>query len=470
MRSEAVRRELGRETLFYASAMVVSGMVQLAFLPFMSRLLTPAEAGELGVLTTISEVVAAIAILGLPTAVVRAWHESAAKRRILVISSVLPLVPIGVCALLAVLLAPGIVKTMHLSQPGLMFHALALGGGVALFQAASATARARGMAGFFFMLQLFRGILSLGLLVLFILGIPGLQTLAAFLTARWIPTLAAFGAVFMVMRRLTSDSVGERDPRLVPRLLSFGLPLIPAGLAMIVLSGADIVMLRTISPDLNQSGYYEWASRAALVLSPITLGFGMAWQRYIFRKKREGGSMGELGRTALAFMTGVVWASMVLALSSREITLLFGGDRWLPAAAVLPWIAASGALYALFTVSQTGPLLTGQTRFIGGMTFFGALLNIGFNIRLIPVAGAVGAAFATLAANMFMGMSLFWLGRKVFPVSFGILVPLMALPVAAGAFAGFEPGVRSMLVLGVTALALVVFAGLRAAGGHRGES
>jgi O-antigen/teichoic acid export membrane protein len=161
---------------------------------------------------------------------------------------------------------------------------------------------------------------------------------------------------------------------------------------------------------------------------------------------------------------------MVLALSSREITLLFGGDRWLPAAAVLPWIAASGALYALFTVSQTGPLLTGQTRFIGGMTFFGALLNIGFNIRLIPVAGAVGAAFATLAANMFMGMSLFWLGRKVFPVSFGILVPLMALPVAAGAFAGFEPGVRSMLVLGVTALALVVFAGLRAAGGHRGES
>lgn len=465
MGTDGFQRELGRETLLYAGAMIVSGMVQLAFLPFMSRLLSPAEAGELGVLSAMSEVVAAVAILGLPTAVVRAWQRSGAKRRILVFASLLPLIPIGLCVLVSLLLAPGLVRTLHLSRPGLMFHALALGGGVALFQAASATARARGMAGFYFLLQLCRGLLSLGLLVILIAGFRGVPVLDAFLGARWVPTLAAFGVVVAVMGRLTADSRRETDPGLVPRLLAFGLPLIPAGLAMIVLSGADVVMLRTISPDMDQSGYYEWASRAALVLTPITLGFGMAWQRYIFRKRREGGSMGELGRTALAFMTGVVWASMVLALASREVTLLFGGRAWLPAAAVLPWIAASGGLYALFTVSQTGPLLTGQTRFIGGMTFLGAVLNIGFNLRLIPVAGAVGAAFATLGTNMFMGMSLFWLGRKVFPVSFGALVLLMAFPVGAGAASGLEPGLRSVIVLGITGLAVLVLAGLRAAGG-----
>ncbi len=470
MGTDTVGRELGRETLLYAGAMVVNGMVQLAFLPFMSTWLTPAEAGELGVLTTISEVVAAISILGLPTAVMRAWHESMAKRRILVLSSLLPLLPIMVCALLAVVLMPGLLAGLHLSDSGLLLHALALGGGVALFQAASATARARGMAVFFFLLQLCRGLASLGLLLLFVAGIRGIPMLAAFLGARWIPTLAAFGTVLLVMLRRTADSAGKVDPGLSRRLLAFGLPLIPAGLAMIVLSGADIVMLRTMSTDLDQSGYYEWATRAAMVLSPLTLGFGMAWQRYIFRKKREGGSLGELGRTALAFMAGVVWASTVLALASREVTLLFGGEEWLPAASVLPWIAASGALYALFTVSQTGPLLTGQTRYIGGMTFFGALLNIGFNLRLIPVAGAVGAAFATLAANMFMGMSLFWLGRRVFPVSFGAIIPLMAIPVAAGAAAGLGSGVRSVLVLVVTFLTAVVLVGLRAAGADNAKT
>lgn len=464
MTTDQVRRELGRETLLYAGAMVVSGMVQLAFLPFMSRWLSPSEVGELGVLTTISEVVASISIMGLSTAVVRAWHESPAKRGILVFASLLPLLPIGLCAVAAVLFTPSLLRSLHLSQTGLVFHALALGGGVALFQSVSATARARGMAVFFFVLQLCRGLASLGLLLLFMAGFRGIPALTAFLGARWVPTLAAFGVVALVMFRRTSDSAGLGDPGLSRRLLAFGLPLVPAGLAMIVLSGADIVMLRTICPDLDQSGYYEWASRAALVLSPITLGFGMAWQRYIFRKRREGGSLAEMGRTALAFMTGVVWASVVLSLSSREVTLLFGGDEWLPAAAVLPWIAASGALYALFTVSQTGPLLTGQTRYIGGMTFFGAILNIGFNIRLIPVAGAVGAAFATMGANMFMGMSLFWLGRKVFPVSFLAVLPLMALPVAAGSLSGFAPGVRSMLVLLATILTVAVFQGLRTAG------
>ncbi len=460
-----MHRELGRETVLYAMAMVVSGMVQLAFLPFISRWLTAPQVGELGVLSTVSEIVAAVAILGLPTAVLRAWHESAARRSILVLASILPLVPLAVCSILTVIAAPGLLTTLRLTSPGLLFHALALGGSVALFQAASATARARGMALFFFMLQFCRGLASLGLLLLFMSGFRGMSPLAAFIGARWVPTLAAFGVVVLVMYKRTADSAAVRDPGLSRRLLAFGVPLIPAGLAMIVLSGADIVMLRTISPDLAQSGYYEWASRAALILSPITMGFGMAWQRHIFRKKREGGSLNEMGRTALTFMTCVVWASMVLAVASREVTLVFGGESWLPAAAVLPWIAASGALYALFTVSQTGPLLTGQTRFIGGMTFFGAVLNIGFNLRLIPVAGAVGAAFATMAANMFMGMSLFWLGRKVFPVSFGAVLPLMALPVAAGIASGLAPGIRSIIVLIVTAVTVLVLMGLKAAGG-----
>ncbi|MFO7626138.1 MAG: oligosaccharide flippase family protein [Candidatus Fermentibacteraceae bacterium] len=464
MKADTTHRELGRETLLYALAMVVSGMVQLAFLPFISRWLTAPQVGELGVLSTVSEVVAAIAILGLPTAVVRAWHESAARRSILLLASVLPLVPLAFCAVLTVIAAPGLLGTLRLTSPGLLLHALALGGAVALFQAASATARARGMAQFFFMLQLCRGLASLGLLLLFMTGFRGVSPLAAFIGARWVPTLAAFGVVVLVMYKHTADSAAILDPGLTRRLLAFGVPLIPAGLAMIVLSGADIVMLRTICPDLSQSGYYEWASRAALILSPITMGFGMAWQRHIFRKKREGGSLNEMGRTALTFMTCVVWASIVLALASREVTLVFGGGSWLPAAAVLPWIAASGALYALFTVSQTGPLLTGQTRFIGGMTFFGAVLNIGFNLRLIPVAGAVGAAFATMAANMFMGMSLFWLGRKVFPVSLGAVLPLMALPVAAGIASGLGPGTRSIIVLVVTAVTVLVLMGLKAAG------
>ncbi len=459
------RRDLARETLLYALAMVVTGLVQVAFLPFMSAFLSPEQAGELGVVRIISEIIAGIVVLGLPAAVVRSWHRTDAHRALLKRAILLPLLPLAVSAGLILIFGAGISTSLHLSRGSLLLHALALGGGAAMLQVALSMPRAKGMAGTYFTIQLLRGLLSLGLLFLLLRGIRDSRALVAFLEARWIPTLAAAAFTVALMVFITRKSPPGADTRgLTGEMLAFSLPLIPANLALLVLSSADMFMLRTISPDLNQSGWYEWAGRAVLVLTPLTLGFGMAWQRYIFRKRKQGGSMDELGRSALLFMVTVNWAAMILALLSREITSVFGGGAWLPAADVLPWLAGSAALYALFVIAQTAPLLTGQTRYIGWMTAFGAVLNIGFNYRLIPVAGAVGAAFATLGTNMFMAVSLFWLGRKVFPVNFFAILILVIFPVFSGPMSGFSPGVRSALILGITALTAVIIQVLRLLG------
>ncbi len=460
-----MRRDLARETLLYGLAMVVSGLVQFAFLPFMSTFLTPEQAGELGVIRIISEIIAGIVVLGLPAAVIRAWHTTEAHRALLKRSALLPLVPMGICAAAVLIWGGSISSALHLSDPSLLLHALALGGGVAMLQVSLSMPRARGMAGTFFSIQFVRGIFSLGLLFLLLMGTRGSGSLVAFLEARWIPTIAAALFTFALMYSLTSSSAAVKIPGgFTGEILAFSLPLVPASIALLVLSSADMFMLRTICTDLSQSGWYEWAGRAVLVLTPLTLGFGMAWQRYIFRKKKEGGRMEELGRSALLFMITANWAAMVLALLSSEIVSVFGGAEWLPAAKVLPWLAGSAALYALFTISHTAPLLTGQTKYIGWMTAFGAVLNIGFNLRLIPVAGAVGAAFATLATNMFMAVSLFWLGRKVFPVNFFAILLLAVLPVLSGPLSELSPGVRSWMILGGTLLTAVLIQLLRSMG------
>lgn len=325
--------------------------------------------------------------------------------------------------------------------------------------------RARGMAGTFFSVQFVRGILSLGFLFVLLAGTRGTDSLIAFLEARWIPTAFAAIFAFALMHFITGDSaLVKTPPGLTGELLAFSLPLVPASLALLILSSADMFMLRTICTDLSQSGWYEWAGRAVLVLTPLTLGFSMAWQRYIFRKKKQGGRMDELGRTAMLFMVIVNWAALVLSLLSTEVVSVFGGEGWMPSAEVLPWLSGSAALYALFTISQTAPLLTGQTKYIGWMTAFGAVLNIGFNLRLIPVAGAVGAAFATLATNMFMAASLFWLGRKVFPVNFFAVMLLAVLPVLSGPLAGLPQAARLWILTSVTVVSFVLVNLLRPRG------
>ncbi len=165
----------------------------------------------------------------------------------------------------------------------------------------------------------------------------------------------------------------------------------------------------------------------------------------------------------------VDWSALLLAMSSNWIVPLIGGGSFLPAARVLPTLAGAGAMYGLFLVSQTGCLLTGQTRFIAWMTLFGALLNIGFNFRLIPVAGALGAAFATLATNLFMALSLFWLGRKVFPISFFVVVLTVIPPIALGPLSTLGAGWRSGIVLIATLITLMGIGFLRRLGTRIGS-
>ncbi|MCK5786651.1 MAG: polysaccharide biosynthesis C-terminal domain-containing protein [Candidatus Sabulitectum sp.] len=459
------QRDLARETLLYALAMVVSGLVQFAFLPFMSSFLTPEQAGELGVIRIISEIIAGIVVLGLPASIIRAWHQTDAHRAVLKRSILLPLFPVAVASAVVLIAGGKVSELLHITNSSLLLHALALGGSVALLQVALSMPRAKGMAGTYFTIQFIRGILSLGLLFLLLRSVNAEGAIKAFLEARWIPTSLAVIFSFFFFWRVTRSSSSVQPPKqLTGTMLAFSLPLVPASLALLVLSSADMFMLRTISTDMAQSGWYEWAGRAVLILAPLTLGFSMAWHRYIFRKKKEGGKMDELGRTGLLFMITVNWAAMVLALLSNEIVSVFGGAQWLPAAKVLPWIAGSAAMYALFTISQTAPLLTGQTKYIGWMTAFGAVVNIGFNLRLIPIAGAVGAAFATLATNMFMALSLFWLGRKVFPVSFFAVVIMVIIPVFAGPLSGMAPGHRIIAILAGTAVTVAIMQVLRSLG------
>ncbi len=459
-------RDLSRESTFYALAMVFSGLIQVAFLPFISRYLSADAAGELGTLRILAEAIAGIVVLGLPTALIRAWHRTTHHRSVLLRGITFPLVP-SILMIAAVLLLQGFLKSfLNLQHPEYLVHAILLGIGIAYVQIALSFPRAEGLAGRYMILQLIRGVMAVGLLVLLLVSVS-VDTIPAFLSARWAPSFVIAITSVVMMWRYTARSSSpdsEKPEGLTREMLSFSLPLIPVTLSMIVLSSADMFMLRSIYPDMAESGYYEWASRACLILMPMILGFNMAWKRFIFRKKRTGGTLAELGRAGMLFMVLVNWAGVILAMSSAWLVPLIGGEHFLPAAGVLPTLAGAGALYGLFLISQTGCLLTGQTRYIAGMTLFGALLNIGFNFRLIPIAGALGAAFATLGTNLFMALSLFWLGRKVFPISFFVVVLTVLPPIAFGPLATLNPGLRVIIVIIATVITVSVIALLRLMG------
>jgi O-antigen/teichoic acid export membrane protein len=432
-----VSSDLRRETTLYALAAVVNGLAMAAFLPFMSSTLSPEQAGEAGVLRTLADVIAGIAVLGLPAGIVRAWQDDGMdRRRLLWTSMLLPLVPSVILAAAVLVPSGPVAAALRLPGTGNLVHAVLLGVAAAWVQVALAFHRASGRAVSFFAVQAARGAVSIGLLAL-LLG-AGRRDVSSFMAARWIPALAATAAAFVMT--LPAAARGGSRPA---GLLAFSLPLAPAGLALIVLSSADMFMLRKLAPDLAQSGYYEWAMTACMVFAPFTLGFGMAWQRHIFRLRSEGGSLAPLGRTAMIYMAVLLWFAAAFALAAPEITALIGGEDYAGAAGVIPLLSGAGALYGLYIISQTGPMLSGSTGWIAFVTLVGAGANIWFNWRLIPLYGAEGAALATLGTNMFMSACLFWVGRRHFPVSIPLVLLMAAVPLSLGPLAGLPLPVRA---------------------------
>jgi O-antigen/teichoic acid export membrane protein len=414
-----VTGSLKRETILYAVAASISGLVVLAFLPFISRSLSAGQAGEVGSLRTLADIVAGIAVLGLPSGILRFWQDGVTSRRAILGRAVaFPAMTALVLGAVLYAFRDPVSSLLRLSSPSVLVHGFLLGVGAALVQVFLTPHRAEGRSWTYLVIQAVRGAASIALLAMLLAS--AVPRVPAFLLSRWAPALACAVVALALAIPLAKGGTGKPSS-----LMKYSLPLVPAGLALLVLSSADMIMLRAMCDDAGQSGYYEWALSACMALTPFTLGFGMAWQRHIFRIREERGSLAELGRSALQFAVLTLWAAALLSLASPELASMVGGETYLPAAKVIPLLAGANAVYALYLVSQTGPMLSGQTGWIAIATILGAVANILFNARLIPLYGAAGAALATLGTNIFMSASLFWTGRRSFPVSFPVILILM---------------------------------------------
>jgi O-antigen/teichoic acid export membrane protein len=435
----------------------------------MSYYLSADQAGELGILATASGVIATLVVLGLPTALIRAWQRTSNHRGVVLRGLLIPLTPAILLLAAAVLLPGRIASLMKLDRSGNVIHAVLLGIGVAYVQLGLSFFRADGRHKQYLGFGLARGLTSLVLLAALLWS--GVTGVVSFLSSRWIPAFVAAAVAFVIMLRHTSSTsaVGrsgssDENSGLTTSMLAFGLPLLPASLAMLALSSADMFMLRHLHPESAQTGYYYWANTACMMMIPLTAGFEMAWPRFIFRMRDSGGTLGDLGRASLTFLVIVVWSAALLGIAGPEIVRMLGGDEFAEASRVLPTLAGATAMYSLFLVAQTGPLLTGQTKFIAGMTILGVIINVGFNIRLIPIAGAMGAAFATLGTNMFMALSLLWLGRKVFPVNPFVVILVIAPLIAIGPLARTPGYARALILFGFTGICGLLLMLLRVGG------
>lgn len=245
-------------------------------------------------------------------------------------------------------------------------------------------------------------------------------------------------------------------------LLKGGLPFIATGVVYVINVKADVLLLSKLA-DLESVGIYDAANEVILLLMILPSLVSQVLYPYLsqqFAKQREG--LAEIINFSLKVMTILsVPMSFGLVILAPKLIHLFYGQKYAASAIVLQIMGAG--LSIVFLRSLLGWVLAAieKVNMMMWVNFYNLVLNVLFNVLLIPRYGYTGAAVATITSMIFGTLIVLRVIDKEVQ-GMGSVIILYVKPVFAGVLmaafliAFFHLNVILLVIMG----AIVYFSGL----------
>ena len=417
----AIARRLMRTSGLYAIGALGAPAVSLLLTPFLARHLTPDEYGALALLNTAISFAAGITQLGLGPAFFRAYNYDFTAERdrravLATVSFLLALVTLPL--LIGGWLAAPAISTLIFGRPDFA-SLVSLAIFIVLIQNLTvpgfAWLRAENRAFLYSTISVANVLCTLVATIVFVgamqLGVRG----ALFATG------AGYGSVVLITVPLLLFRSRLRFRLDIARsLLSFGTPQVMSVVSVWVLQLSDRYLLALFG-NLAQTASYSVAYSLGSVLSTLVLSpFSLAWPTamYAIAKRRDAPRVYQ--RVFRWFGMVLLFAAFGLSLACTVLFDLLFPRSYHAAAPVIPIVAASIALYGVYTVFMVGANVRRKTWLISVLTTAAALVNLGCNLVLIPRFGAMGAAVSTLIAYCALAVLAYIVNQRIYPIPFEI--------------------------------------------------
>lgn len=193
------------------------------------------------------------------------------------------------------------------------------------------------------------------------------------------------------------------NPSLLREFLSASWPLIIAGGMGYIFVRSDQLMLQYLSTPV-EVGYYAAVSKiteAWIFIPGVLIG---ALYPAIVAHKDSNRSLYYRRLRDITLLTLLIsgFISFIIFLTASFVVDILYGDMYLPAVAIMTTHVWLGVLVSLWGIMRLYLVSENQTTLIFIMTVVGVVSNIILNFILIPDYGGVGAAYATIIANVLM--------------------------------------------------------------------
>ena len=246
--------------------------------------------------------------------------------------------------------------------------------------------------------------------------------------------------------------------------LKIGLPMIPHGLALILLAQMDRIMIKDILGDAD-SGLYIFGYSFATLMMIITNAVGQAWLPWFNETLFAGGRdrIKEIQKKLVMLGCFLSFAFIVVAPEALMLLSISNDSYWIAKYVVPPIVLGTLAQY-FYTNYVNVEIFCKKTTFIAIGSCAAALINWVLNRAFIPRYGYIAAAYTTLASYLILMvmhfiMARFILKEKVYDDLYMFLAMLAMTVVGLSFLNLYGDGIKMILVRYVIAIAITgVFA------------
>jgi O-antigen/teichoic acid export membrane protein len=426
-------RQLGKDSVVYGVGGALSKSISFFLLPVYTRIFTPADYGTIEMMTVIVSLLTAVLTMGMDSAQSFFFFEqkkNGREQQKIVVSSILQWrMAWGV---ITVLLASGLSPLLNgwLFEGELSWVYFAVSFSYALF----ITIMSQSIEIFrllyrpwpYIVVGFIQVALSaasiLVLVLIFEKGIFGY-----FLGSMLASLLVACLGWFLVREYINFSTIHYS---LWPRILRFGLPLLPAGLAFYMMSTMDRWFIQYYY-NSEVLGIYAVGAKFSMIIALVIETFRKAWWPIAMDSMQSEDGPETFRMIAQLYtgigVSGIVLLTLIAPWLVEWLTPAPFHSAW-PVVGVLAW---QSLFYGFYLIGSVGIWKVEKTYFSTFLMGGAALLNLGLNYFLVPEYGGMGAAIATVITFFLWVSSALIISERCWKIGFPIRK--MALQLLVGA-------------------------------------
>lgn len=418
MTKEYAHRGILRPTLVYTVTNALAASVPLLLVPVLTRVLSPAEYGQVAMFTVVSALFSTVVGLNVHASISVRFFETSReefKRYLGTCLAILALCTIAILAIAGSFL-PWLQDATELPGSWLLIAVLTAAATVVI-QTRLSVWQSLFKPWAFGTLRVSQsladGLLSLVLVMTLGLGWKGRAGGVAVVTL-----MAAAASLLLLHKDRWINPVIDRNEARIA--LHFGIPLIPHAIGGMLIAMADRLMITNVL-DTASTGIYMVALQISMILSLFTESFNKAYAPWLLQTLNQHQPTRDrsIVRFTYAYFVIVIIAALALGMTAPPIVAALVGEQFRTAAPIVLYIAfgyAFGGMYYMVTNYVSFARRTAQ---LAAITLSCGVLNVALSYWLLQRNGVIGAAQAFAIAQAALFLATWWLAQRSRPMPWG---------------------------------------------------